>query len=120
MKSFVFIFLLTGCTMQLRAQSICDYLCNDQTYISSDDGSTITFYNNGNVALDGKVNPAFSYQLLDCTVTLYFNKKEVNTLIYSDGTQKDIAHFNGLIDKRNIRYVHLKASLGIQVLPESK
>jgi hypothetical protein len=97
------------------SQSICFYLTDDQTYVNASDGGNITFYKNGKVAINGKVNPSFSYKHIDCGINLYHKGKLINTLAHSAGyfdfkgdQLPDKYNCDCLIDNRKIVYTHLQ------------
>ncbi len=96
-------------------QSVCFYLTENQTYVNATDGGNITFYKNGKVAINGKIDPGFSYKHEDCDISLYYKGKLINTLTHSAGYFDykgdhipDKYNCDCLIDKRKIVYTHLR------------
>lgn len=103
--------LLTALFLILPAtafsQSVCHYLSNDQTYVSERDGENITFYNNGLVAINGSIDRRFAYDHEDCEIRLYYNGRQINTLVYGPSGNDPARDCDCLFDKRGIKYIHL-------------
>ncbi len=107
--------MLTLTFIYSYSQSICFYLSDNQTYVNATDGGNITFYKNGNVAINGKIDKSFSYKHEDCTIRLYYKGKLINTLSHSAGyfdfkgdQLPDKFNCDCLIDTRKIVYTHLQ------------
>jgi len=84
-KSIVLKFLLCigvffVSSKSIYSQSICMYPTNNQTYVNAKDGGNITFYKNGKVAINGKIDRRFSYQHTDCVIDLYYKNKVIKGL----------------------------------------
>lgn len=90
---------------QMQIMEACGNAIIGKTYINRKDGQSLTFYKNGQVAINNKLDKRYKYELSDCVVELYFNGKMINTLkssIYWFDEQQSNKPF--IKDKRGIVY----------------
>lgn len=107
MKKAVLLTFLLYISMYGYSQSICFYLTDNETYVAPD-GENITFYKNGKVAINGKVDAYYSFVHSDCTIELYYKKKHINSLTHSIGLGNKKYDCDCLVDNRKIIYTHLQ------------
>ncbi|WP_129020483.1 hypothetical protein [Edaphocola flava] len=90
---------------QMQIMEACADEIIGKTYVNRKDGQSLTFYKNGQVAINNKLDKRYKYELTDCVVELYFNSKMINTLkssIYWFEEQHSKKPF--IKDKRGIIY----------------
>lgn len=104
--------MTTALTVYANAQSGYVYYCQEVVYgysfVNKKDGGSLTFYNNGRVAINGKIDKRFSYDFYDCTIILYYNGKKINVLEYSIYSKPIGEHIEYFIDNRGIKYYTVK------------
>lgn len=99
-------------SLKTQAQSGYIYYCHEAvykyTFVNKADGGSLTFYENGDVAIDGKIDKRFSFEFYDCTIELHYQGKKINELTCSIMKENIGEHEEYFIDNRNIKYYSSK------------
>lgn len=72
--------IVYGQSGQMQIMKACTDEIVGQTYVNRKDGETLTFYKNRDVAINGKIDKRYKYEIADCMVDLSFNDKYISHL----------------------------------------
>ncbi len=110
--------LLAGSTVA-QAQGEYAFATQNRTYVNAADGGNITFYTNGRVAINGKLDRNFTFNNQDGIIDLYYKGRRVNNLMYAerallyrsgppDHLKPKLRNCDCLLDDRGIIYTHIR------------